>query len=470
MELTKLTIKEASEKLHSGEIKVADLVDAYLKNLDEKNGELNIYLEKYHDISDQITLAQDMIDSGSATLLTGIPIAIKDNILIKNRTASAASKILENYKATYTATAAQKLIDAGAVLLGRTNMDEFAMGGSTENSAYGVTKNPIDPTCVSGGSSGGSAAAVSAETALAALGSDTGGSIRQPASFCGVVGLKPTYGSVSRHGLMAMASSLDVIGPITKTVEDAEIIFNTISGIDPKDSTSVEGDKSTSPKKIGVPKKYLEKGIAPEVLENFEKSLKRLESLGYEIADIDLPSLDYSLAVYYVLMPAEVSSNMARYDGIKYGKSAVNENGPNKPENLMQVYTKTRGENLGAEVRRRIMLGTYVLSAGYADEYYNKAWQVRNMIKKEFEKAFEKVDIIAMPTSPTPAFKIGEKTNDPLEMYLADIFTVFANLVGVPAISIPDGKVDNLPTGLQLVAPHLAEKNLFEVGKKFEKA
>ncbi len=464
MDYTKLTIKTAREALDKKEISVKELVDFYLKNISEKNADLNIYREVFGDLDAQIENAQKIIDAGQSKPLTGIPFAIKDNILVEGKIAGASSKILENYVATYTATATQKILDNGAIILGRVNMDEFAMGGSTENSAYGVTKNPLDIERVAGGSSGGSAASVASNTALVALGSDTGGSIRQPASFCGVVGLKPTYGSVSRHGLMAMASSLDVIGPIAKTVEDAEIVFDVIKGKDKYDSTTVEGENLKEVKKVGVPRAYL-KGVDADVLENFEKSLEKLKSQGYEIVDLELPNLDYSLAVYYVLMPAEVSSNMARFDGIKYGSKIDG-------EKLLDVYLKTRGHLIGKEVKRRIILGTYVLSAGYADEYYKKAWKVRNLIKQDLDIAFEKVELIAIPTSPVPSFKIGERANDPIKMYLADIFTVFANLAGVPAISIPDGLVkrenSNLPTGLQLIAPHLAEKILFQVGKKFE--
>ena len=470
MDLSNLTIKKTSELLQSKKLTVKDLVDFYLGKIEETK-DLNIFLETYSDLDEQIKKAQEKINNGTATELTGIPIAIKDNILIKGKKASGASKILEDYIATYDATVISKLYEHSPIFIGRVNMDEFAMGGSTENSAYGVTKNPIDETRVPGGSSGGSAASVAADLAVVSLGSDTGGSIRQPAGFCGIVGLKPTYGSVSRHGLMAMASSLDVIGPLAKSVEDAEIIFNTIKGKDIKDSTTIEKNSSTenfneSPvKKIGVPRDFLKEGIDPDVLENFEKSLKNLSENGYEIIDIKMPDLKYSLPVYYVIMPAEVSSNMARYDGVKYGKKI-------EGEDLIGDYFKTRGNLIGKEVRRRIILGTYSLSAGYSDQYYNKAWQVRNLIKQEFENAFKEVDLVAMPTSPTPAFKIGEKSEDPVSMYLSDIFTVSANLAGVPAISIPDGTVSreekDLPTGLQLIAPHLCEDKLFEVGKKFE--
>lgn len=468
IEFKNLTISEARKKLDQGEITAVDLAKYYLDQISEKNSDINAYLEIYNDVLEQAKEAQKIIEAKKSQPMTGIPIVLKDNIMVKGRINSAASKILENYVCTYTSTAAQKLIDQGAVILGRANMDEFAMGGSTENSAFGVTKNPHDLERVAGGSSGGSAAAVAMDGAMCALGSDTGGSIRQPAGFCGVVGLKPTYGSVSRHGLMAMASSLDVIGPITKTVADAKILFENISGADPYDSTSFdikEKSLDRAVKKIGVPRKFLEKGVDSEILKQFNESLEKLSKNDYEIIDIDMPNLDYSLAVYYVLMPAEVSSNMARYDGIKYGSREVG-------DDLVSGYFKTRGHLLGSEVKRRIMLGTYVLSAGYADEYYKKSWQVRNLIKGDFARAYEKVDLIATPISPTPSFKIGEKS-DPIAMYLADIFTISANLAGVPAISIPDGTINldgkNLPTGLQLIAPHYGEEKLFETGQKFEK-
>lgn len=467
MELKNLTIKEARKLLDSKQLSVVELVNFYLKNIEEKNKELNVYLEVFDDVLEQAKKAQEMIDGGGAKSLTGIPLAIKDNILIKGKKVSAASKILENYTAVYDATVIKKLIDEGAIFLGRVNMDEFAMGGSTENSAFGVTRNPFDTERVAGGSSGGSAAAVAACMAMAALGSDTGGSVREPASFCGVVGLKPTYGSVSRYGLIAMGSSLDVIGPIAKTVTDSEIIFDAIKGKDRMDSTSIEIENSKLKIKnlrIGVPYHLLDQeGISKEVKENFEASVEKLKNLGFEIVDIKLKNIDKSLAVYYIVMPAEVSSNMARFDGQRYGLSK-------NAENLLEVYKKTRGEGLGKEVRRRIILGTYVLSTGYYDAYYGKALEVRKIIRSEFEKAFEEVDAILTPTAPSPAFRIGDKS-DPLEMYLADIFTVTANIVGIPAVSIPSGsaKVDgkSLPLGIQLMAPQMSENILFDIGKSF---
>ena len=469
MEIKNLTIKEAHELLISKKMSVLLLVEAVLK-VAEDTSDLNAYREVFDDVREQAEVAQKMIDSGKGTMLTGIPFAMKDNILIKGRIASASSKMLENYVATYDAHVTKKLRDAGAIFIGRTNMDEFAMGGSTENSAFGSTKNPHDITRVPGGSSGGSAAALASGGALGALGTDTGGSIRQPASFCGVVGLKPTYGSVSRSGLIAMASSLDQAGPFAKTVTDAEIIFNVIRGHDPMDSTSypdnlVKRDHKR-PKVIGVPWDFIRtKGVDPRVIKNFEESLELMKKAGYEVREISLPSLAHGLAIYYILMPAEVSSNLARFDGVRYGQHVDG-------TNLLEDYMQSRGEGFGREVRRRILLGTYVLSSGYYDSYYNRACAVREILKKDLEKAFEEVDIIATPTTPTPAFKIGEKSTDPLEMYLADIFTVPVNIAGVPAISIPCGFVEEggskLPLGLQFVAPHFVEDALFTAGKDFE--
>ena len=471
IDINNLTIKKARELLDKKEISTKELAESCLKNIDNRNNELNVFLEVYDDSLKQAEEAQKIIDAGKARQLTGIPLAIKDNILIKGRKASAASKILDKYTATYTATAVQKLIDQNAIFLGRTNMDEFAMGSSTENSAFGVTRNPSDTDRVAGGSSGGSVAAVASDMALGALGSDTGGSVREPASFCGVVGLKPTYGSVSRYGLMAMGSSLDCIGPITKTVTDAEIIFNNIKGKDKYDSTSIDQNiiapkivKDDSKIKIGVPFHILDQdGISIEVRKNFDESIQKMKSLGFEIEDIKLPNIDKSLAVYYIIMPAEVSSNMARYDGMRYGFST-------QGKDLLDVYKKTKAEGLGDEVRRRIILGTYVLSSGYYDAYYSKAMLARKIIKTEFDEAFKKIDAVFTPTAPFQAWKIGEKKS-PLENYLADIFTVTANIVGVPAISIPSGTTSidgkNLPLGIQLIAPHMSEDILFKIGKKF---
>ncbi len=472
IDLETLSIKVAHEHLAKGDFSTKELAENYLIEIEKKNSRLNAYLEVFDDVLEQANAADEKIKRGEASELTGIPFAIKDNILIKGRRAGAASKILEGYVAPYDATVIKKLKEAGAVFLGRTNMDEFAMGSSTENSAYGVTKNPHDETRVAGGTSGGSAAAVAADLALAALGSDTGGSIRQPAAFCGVVGLKPTYGAVSRSGLMAMGSSLDQIGPLAKNIEDVETIFNAIRGLDPLDSTTIKPttynlQPTTSRFVIGVPRGFLGEGVDKEVLENFEIGLKKLKKTGVEIRDIELPNIKYSLPVYYIIMPAEVSSNLARFDGVKFGAKISG-------SNLLGDYLETRGKLFGKEARRRIILGTYVLSAGYYDAYYNKAIAIRKIIADDFKRIFANgVHAIATPTAPTPAFKIGEKTADPLQMYLADIFTVTANITGVPAISIPCGFAvstgKQLPLGLQLQAPWGHEDILFEIGKKFEK-
>jgi aspartyl-tRNA(Asn)/glutamyl-tRNA(Gln) amidotransferase subunit A len=411
-----------------------------------------------------------MIDNGSATLLTGIPYAVKDNILVQNHIASAGSKILSNYTASYNATVIEKLNATGAICIGRTNMDEFAMGSSTENSAHGVTKNPVDMSRVPGGSSGGSAAAVAMDGALFALGSDTGGSIRQPAAFCGIVGMYPTYGCVSRYGAIAMGSSLDQIGPFAKNVRDAEIVLDCIKGVDPMDATTLSNAtreklaEKKSGKVIGVPRHLLElDGIDAQVKENFNQSVEKLKNAGYEIRDIQLPNAHLGLAAYYIVMPAEVSSNLSRFDGMKYGFQE-------KGKDLLETYLKSRHDGFGPETRRRVMLGTYVLSAGYYDAYYNKALKIREVIKQDFKKAFDAgVDAVLVPTTPTTAFKPGEKS-DPLSMYLADIFTVTANLTHMPAISVPSGKDTNgLPFGIQFTADEGREGVLFDIAKDFEK-
>lgn len=466
--LRELTISKAHQLLIDQKIKVKDLVDVYLGEIKEKNKDINAYLEIYNNLDEQIEKAQELIDSGGATLLTGIPIAIKDNILYKGQIASASSLILENYVATYDSFVVEKLKDEGVIFLGRTNMDEFAMGSSTETSAFGVTKNPHDISRVPGGSSGGSASAVAGDMALVALGTETCGSVRQPASFCGLVGLKPSYGVVSRSGIIAMGSSLDQVGPMAKTVEEVEIVFRAISKYDKKDSTSIpeekrDIEKKPLKKKIGIPREFLESGgIDKAVLNNFEETCQKLKSLGYEIVDISLPILKYSLAVYYIIMPAEVSSNLARYDGIRYGLSI-------DADNLFDVYAKSRASGFGKEVRRRILLGTYVLSHGYYDAYYNTAIKVRKMIKDEINKAFLDIDAFITPTVPFLPFKLGEKLNDPVSMYLCDIFSAPANLANIPAITIPSGKTnEGLPFGVQITAPFLREDVLFQIGKDIE--
>ena len=460
MDIKNLTIEKAGEMMKNGELTSFDLVTACIKNIEQKNKELNIFLEVFDDTLEQAKKADEIIKSGKPTKLTGIPIAIKDNILITDKKVSAGSKMLENYTASYDAFVIKKLKEAGAVLIGRTNMDEFAMGSSTENSIYGPVKNPIDPTRVPGGSSGGSAAAVTSGMCLGALGSDTGGSIRQPASFCGIVGMKPSYDVVSRSGVMAMASSLDQIGPFAKNSEDAKIIFDIIVGKDEMDSTSVDlsfvGKEKA--KTIGVPREWLKEGVDKEILENFEKTLGKLKKSGYEIKDISLPYSKYSLAVYYILMPAEVSTNLSRLDGVRYGLRK-------EGENVFDTYKKTRSFGFGAETRRRIILGTYVLSHGYYDAYYNKAWKVRHAIEKEFQNIFKEVDFVMTPTTPTVAFKFGEKS-DPLQMYLSDIFTVPANIAGVPSISIPTGfSKEGLPIGMEFTGPLFSDQLLFAIEK-----
>lgn len=469
------TLKQLHEELKSGTLTVEALVESCRKTINEKDGEIHALLGIYSDglINSEISRAKEMFANGTATTLTGIPIVLKDNILVKGESATGGSKILENYIATYDATVVKKLRDAGAIIFGRGNMDEFAMGGSTENSAYGVTKNPYDTSRVAGGSSGGSAAVVAYGGVPVALGSDTGGSIREPASFCGIVGLKTTYGRVSRYGVMSMGSSLDQIGPFGKTVSDVEEVYKVIAGYDKNDSTSLNKltadsqqstDNTEMRKVIGVPKSFIERdGIDKEVLKNFNESIEKLKNAGYEIKDINIEHLEKSLAVYYIIVPAEVSSNLARYDGIRYGLS-------HPGETSIKSYFESRTAGFGAEVRRRILIGTYVLSSGYYDSYYNKAILVKELLKKEFDRVFKDVDIIATPTSPIPAFKIGEKSQDPLAMYLADIFTVPVNIVGIPAISIPSGKTENgLPLGIHFMATHMAEDKLFTIGYDFEK-
>ncbi len=469
IDLTKLTLTGARESLRRGDFSSLELVEAYLSAVEEKNSKLNAYLEVFADEARAAARAADERQRQGKGLgeLDGLPIAVKDNILIEGHIASAGSKILKSYRAAYNATVIKKLKAAGAIFLGRTNMDEFAMGSSTENSAYGPTKNPRDETRVPGGSSGGSAAVVAADLALAALGSDTGGSIRQPAAFCGAVGLKPTYGAVSRFGLMAMASSLDQIGTITKTVADAELLFDIIKGRDPLDSTSAATTNYQPPiskLRVGVPWHFFQDSLSSDVLGNFKQALKCLEQAGHKVREVDLPNVKYALPCYYVLIPAEVSANLARYDGLRYGDHQSG-------DDLLGDYLKTRGRGFGPEVRRRIMLGTYVLSAGYYDVYYGQAQKVAGLIRAELAQVFTGVEAIATPTTPTAAFKLGEKTADPLQMYLADIFTVPANIAGLPAISIPSGDDSSgLPLGLQLMSAAGREDILFSLGQDFEHA
>lgn len=467
-------IQTIHDNLIRKNISCSDLIDSCLQIIEKKDVQIHAFLEVFaEEARKKARTVDEKISQGSQiSLLEGLPVSLKDNLLYKNHKVSAASKILENYVAPFNATAVEKLETAGAIIIGRVNMDEFALGSSTENSAFGSTKNPHDLKRVPGGTSGGSAAAVAAGMCAASLGSDTGGSIRQPAAFCGVVGLKPTYGAVSRYGLIAMSSSLDQIGPLTNSVEDAKIIFDIIKGKDGKDATTLENSKCRNQNvklqsgiknlKVGLPKEYFIKGLNSEIKRKIEEAAQILAKQGVEIVEISLPHTEYALAVYYILMPSEVSSNLARFDGIRYGFTA------GKAKTLAEVYSQTRALGFGVEVKRRIILGTFALSAGYYDAYYKKACQAQAVIRQDFLKIFETVDFILTPTTPTTAFKLGEKINDPLTMYLSDIFTVSANLAGLPAISIPFGEVEGLPVGIQLMGKWFAEEGLFELGKLLE--
>jgi aspartyl-tRNA(Asn)/glutamyl-tRNA(Gln) amidotransferase subunit A len=463
------TITELRKLFVSGELTPVDYFDEVVKNIKEKNPDINAFLEVFEDARAEAVSATEIYkkEGDKAPALLGIPLAIKNNILIKGRKTTAASKILENFTATYDATIIDRLRKAGAIFVGATNMDEFAHGGSTENSAFGITKNPLDTKRVPGGSSGGSAAAVAMGAVPAAIGTDTGGSVRQPASFCGLVGFKPTYGAVSRYGLIAMGSSLDQAGPLTNTVADAEILHSIMAGIDVMDATTITPDTYPVLEKkdvytFGVPSKFLADGIDADVLKAFNEHVEMLKSLGHKVVEVDLPIFEKGLAAYYIVMPAEVSSNLARFDGIRYGLSVDG-------DNLLDVYQKSRAAGFGKEAKRRILLGTYVLSSGYYDAYYGKAELARTKMREELNENFKKVDIILTPTAPTPAFKIGEQ-EDPLAMYRQDIFTVPVNLTGVPAISFPMGRVERegikLPVGVQYIAPHGGDARLFAIGKK----
>jgi len=464
-----LTIKEINKGLRDKKFSAVELLKHYLDKIKKEDKKISSFVNITEDLAlEQAKRADEAIaKKENISELCGVPLAIKDNILIEGQKATCSSKILENYIAPYDATVIEKLKKAGAVFLGKTNLDEFAMGASTENSAFFTTKNPYDLQRVAGGSSGGSTAAVAADFCAAALGSDTGGSIRQPASFCGVVGLKPTYGAVSRYGLVAFASSLDQIGPITKNAEDAQILFNAIAGKDERDSTSVEfriqnSEFRIQDLRIGVPKEYFVEGIDKNVKIIVEGTLKKIEEKGAKIKEISLPYTKYAIPVYYLIATSEASANLARYDGIKYGLSE-------QADDLFKTYLKSREKGFGPEVKRRIMLGTYALSAGYYDAFYLKAQKVRTLIKKDFDKAFEKIDLIFTPTAPTPAFKIGEKVNNPLAMYLCDIFTVSVNLAGLPAVSIPVGLSGSLPVGLQIIGRPFEENKILEIAKFCQK-
>jgi aspartyl-tRNA(Asn)/glutamyl-tRNA(Gln) amidotransferase subunit A len=469
----RLTIHELHEKLRMKEVSSREVTDALLERIQAVDSQIKAYLtvasEKAKKQADE---ADERIASGNMAALAGIPLAIKDNMCTQGIATTCASKILENFIPPYDATVVQRIKEQGGVLLGKTNMDEFAMGSSTENSRFTTTRNPWDLNAIPGGSSGGSAAAVAADACIAALGSDTGGSIRQPAACCGVVGMKPTYGRISRYGLVAFGSSLDQIGPITKDVEDCAIMLNVIAGHDPLDSTSLDLPipdfrqalvKDVRGWVLGVPREFFVEGMDPEVDEQVGTAIRTLEGLGATIKEITLPHTAYAVATYYVICTAEASSNLARYDGVKYGFRA-----PGAKE-LMAMYQETRAQGFGPEVKRRIMLGTYVLSSGYYDAYYRKAAQVRTLIKADFEEAFQGCDVICTPTAPTPAFRLGEKVQDPLQMYLSDIFTISVNLAGVPAISIPCGfSTGGLPIGLQIIGRACEEEKIIQAAYAFE--
>ena len=472
---TNWTIDGVREALRSKKISARELAADYYKRIEARNAELNAYLT----LSQERAFAQaDRVDAlvaaGKALPpLVGVPIAVKDVISTRGVRTTCGSKILENYIPPYDATAVERLEAAGAVILGKTNCDEFAMGSSNENSAYGPVRNPEAPERVPGGSSGGSAAAVAAGLAVASLGTDTGGSIRQPGSFCGIPAMMPSYGRVSRYGLIAFASSLDRIGPFAGNVRDVGTVLQIIAGRDPNDSTSTtapvpdyhtESEKTVKGLRIGIPKEYFGAGMDAEVRKKIEAGIEVLRKLGCEIREIRMPHTDYAIAVYYIIATAEASSNLARYDGVRYGLRV-------EGDSLLGMYRKTRGKGFGAEVKRRIVLGTYVLSAGYYDAYYLKGQKVRALIAQDFRDAFTKVDAIVTPTSPVPAFKLGERTNDPLQMYLADIYTVTGSLAGVPGISVPCGKIcGKLPVGLQIFGPPFREGRVLQLARAFEEA
>ena len=475
LDLRATTIEELRKRIASQELKAVDVCRAALDKI-ERLADLNAFIT----VAGEPALARaEALDSAAEKgeplpPLAGAIIAVKDNMVMRGVRTTAGSRILFNYKPPYTATAVERLEAAGAIVIGKTNCDEFAMGSSNENSAYGPVKNPWDTSRVPGGSSGGSAVAVASGMAMAALGSDTGGSIRQPASLTGVVGLKPTYGRVSRYGLIAFGSSLDQIGPFANSVEDVAQVMNIISGRDPNDSTSsnIETDDYVTAisgdvrgLRIGVPREYYGEGLDNEVRQNIEAAIGKFKELGAEIVDVSLPHTEYAVPVYYLIATAEASANLARYDGVRYGFRAE------EASTLKEMYSRTRDQGFGTEVKRRIMLGTYALSAGYYDAYYGKAQKVRSLIERDFRDAFKLCDVIATPTAPTPAFKLGEKTADPLEMYLSDIYTITLNLAGVPGISLPCGLSSNgLPIGIQLIGRHFDEARLLRVARNLEQA
>jgi len=474
MELNRLTIHELQKRLRDGTLTSVGITESVYRRIASVEERVHAYITLTEETAtEQARAADKRIQEGDGGPLTGIPIALKDVLCTQGVRTTCGSRILENFIPPYDATVIKKLKDAGAVFVGKTNMDEFAMGSSTETSHFGVTRNPWNLECIPGGSSGGSAAAVAADECIASLGTDTGGSIRQPAALCGVVGLKPTYGRVSRFGLVAFASSLDQIGPITKDVEDCAIMMNAISGYDTSDSTSVPAEvpdyreaisRDIDGWTVGIPKEYFVEGIDPEIKASIDTTIKTLEGLGARCRDISLPHTKYCVATYYIIAPSEASSNLARYDGVRYGFRAPD------GENLLDMYKKTRSSGFGAEVKRRIMIGTYSLSSGYYHAYYKKASQVRALIRDDFNRAFTQCDVILTPATPTPAFRIGEKMDDPLQMYLCDIFTLSANLAGVPGISIPCAYTKGgLPLGAQFMAGHFQEEKLLQIASAYEK-
>jgi aspartyl-tRNA(Asn)/glutamyl-tRNA(Gln) amidotransferase subunit A len=469
----RLTIHELHAKLKAKEVTAQETTEVLLKRIQEVDPKIKAYLTvTEQQAMDEAKEADRRIAAGKVAPLTGAPLAIKDNMCTQGVKTTCASKILEGFLPPYDATVIKRLKEENGVIIGKANMDEFAMGSSTENSRFNVTRNPWNLETIPGGSSGGSAAAVAADACIAALGSDTGGSIRQPASCCGVVGMKPTYGRISRYGLVAFGSSLDQIGPITKDVEDCAILLNVIAGHDPLDSTSIDLPipdyrkalvKDIKDWTLGVPQEFFVEGMDPQVEEQVGQAIRVLEGLGARVQEISLPHTGYAVATYYIICTAEASSNLARYDGVKYGFRATG------VKELMEMYHETRSEGFGPEVKRRIMLGTYVLSSGYYDAYYRKASQVRTLIKEDFEKAFAECDVIITPTAPTSAFRLGEKMEDPLQMYLSDIFTISVNLAGVPAISIPCGfSNEGLPIGLQIIGRHCEEERIIQAAYTFE--
>lgn len=466
------SLPELSTALHNGEISSVELTQHYLDRINKFNGDLNAFITVTEDRAlEQAKAADKLLAAKNAGPLTGIPLAHKDIFCTKGVRTSCASKMLDKFVAPYDATVVEKIDAAGMVTLGKTNMDEFAMGSSNETSYYGPVKNPWDTDCVPGGSSGGSAAAMAARLAPIATGTDTGGSIRQPASLCNLTGLKPTYGRISRYGMIAFASSLDQAGPMANSAEDAAWLMNVMSGFDKRDSTSVDREvpdytaslnDSLEGLTIGLPKEYFGEGLDPKVAETVETAIKQYEAMGAKLKEITLPNTGLAVPTYYVVAPAECSSNLSRMDGVRFGHRAED------PKDLMDLYTRSRGEGFGEEVKRRIMIGTYALSAGYYDAYYLKAQQCRRLIRDDFLKAFEDVDVIMGPSAPTPAFRFGEKTDDPVAMYMEDIYTINVNLAGIPGMSIPAGFIDGMPVGLQIIGNYFDEARLLNIAHKYQ--